>query len=459
MGAGWVIVWSLLAATEVSAETWPGFRGDGSGITPAQNLPVHWTPEEGVAWRTAVEGYGQSSPVVWKDRVFVTSIDGPKQERGLLHAFGLADGQRLWTRELTATQSLKNMFRNSRAASTPVVDGDGVYVLFAGGQLAGLTHDGQIRWQRCLVEDYGEFRNGRGLSSSLAQTEHAVIALVDHDGPSYAVGVSKQTGENLWKADRGTRSSSWSSPLVAPGPGHPLVILSSSGTIEALDGETGRWLWGLSGLMGNHVPSAGFSGNRLFVGACEAEHIPMNPREVSRSNCSLRLTHTEGKTGVDVVWRARRAVSYYSTPLAYRGGVYFVNKVGMLYCLDEQTGEELYVERIGGHCWASAIGAGDHVYLFLKKGEVVVLKAGPEFEVVAVNRVWSEDEDIAEEPVSPFPANLLFSKDKPLDLDSMGEGLLRRIFAYGDPILYGAAAVEGHLLLRTGEALICIRSD
>jgi outer membrane protein assembly factor BamB len=345
MYSGWVIVWGLLAAVPVTADTWPGFRGDGSGVTPAGNLPVRWTPEEGVAWRVAVVGYGQSPPVVWKDRVFVTSVDGPEQERGLVHAYRLADGQRLWTRELTATQPLENMFRNSRAASTPVVDVHGVYVLFAGGQLAGLTHDGRLRWQRCLVEEYGEFRNGRGLSSSLAQTERAVIALVDHEGPSYAVAVDKQTGQNLWRADRGTRSSSWSSPLVVPGFGRPLVVLSSSGTIEALDGQTGRWQWGLRGLVGNHIPSAGFSGNRLLVGACEAEHIPMNPRDISRSNCCLSLTEIEGQAGVGVVWTARRAVSYYSTPLAYRGCVYYVNKVGMLYCLDERTGEALICVR------------------------------------------------------------------------------------------------------------------
>ena len=139
--------------------------------------------------------------------------------------------------------------------------------------------------------------------------------------------------------------------------------------------------------------------------------------------------------------------------------MYYVNKVGLLHCLDEETGEELHVERIGGPCWASAIGAGEHVYLFLKKGQVAVIKSGPEFEVVALNRVWSEDEAPAEEPLPRFPANMPFSKDKPLDLDSMDEGLLRRIFAYGDPILYGAAAVEGHLLLRTGEALICVRDE
>jgi outer membrane protein assembly factor BamB len=291
-----------------------------------------------------VAGYGQSPPVVWKDRVFVTSVDGPEQERGLIHAHRLADGQRLWTRELTAAQPLKNMFRNSRAATTPVVDADGVYVLFAGGQLAGLTHEGQVRWQRCLVGDYGEFKNGRGLGSSLAQTERAVIALVDHEGPSYAVAVDKQTGQNVWKSDRGTRSTSWTSPLVAHPFGSPVVVLSSGGTVEALDGETGRWLWGLRGFTGNHIPSAGFSKDRVFVGACEAEHIPMNPRDISRSNCCLRLTETDGRMQVESSWASRRAVSYYSTPLAYQGCVYYVNKVGLLYCLDEETGEEHYVE-------------------------------------------------------------------------------------------------------------------
>ena len=98
------------------------------------------------------------------------------------------------------------------------------------------------------------------------------------------------------------------------------------------------------------------------------------------------------------------------------------------------------------------------MYSGLKKGEVAVLRAGPEFELVALNRVWSEDEDPAIEP-PPLPTDFQFPKDKPIDLDSMDEGLLRRMFAYGDPILYGAAAVEGHLLLRTGEALICVRSE
>lgn len=465
--ATWIIVWGLWAATPITADTWPGFRGDGSGVSPARNVPTHWAPERGVTWRVAVPGYGQSAPIIWKDLVFVTSVEGLNQERQWVHAFRLADGERLWSREFAATQPLKNMFRNSRAAPTAVVDAAGVYALFAGGELAALKHDGTPRWWRSLVKDYGEFRNGRGLSSSLAQTDKAVIALVDHEGPSYALAVDKRTGENVWKTDRGELQSSWSSPLVGYPFGQPLVVLSSCDTVEVLNGETGRWLCGLSGLVGNRIPSASFSGQQILVGACEAEHIPMVPRQVSRSNCGLRLVQAAGKVDSQFVWGARRAVSYYSTPLAYAGCVYYVNKVGLLFCLDQQTGAEHYVQRIGGPCWASAIGAAGHVYLFLKEGKVLVIKAGPAFEQVASNLAWSEDEAPAEaetpaatEPPPSFPGGAASAGPggAPLDLDNMDDATLRRLFAYGEPILYGAAIVEGSLLLRTGESLICVQS-
>lgn len=103
-----LIAWAVLTANPVTIDTWPGFRGDGSGVSPAQHLPARWTPEDGIAWRAAVAGYGQSAPVVWKDRVFVTSVVGPEQQRGLVHAYRLTDGRRLWTRGLMATQPLKN---------------------------------------------------------------------------------------------------------------------------------------------------------------------------------------------------------------------------------------------------------------------------------------------------------------------------------------------------------------
>jgi outer membrane protein assembly factor BamB len=450
----------ILAVQPMTADTWPGFRGDGSGVTAAKNLPIRWNPEDSVAWKAAVRGYGQSAPVVWKDRIFVTSADGPNQEQSFVHAYRLADGQLLWTREFAPSQPLKNMFRNSRAAPTCVADAAGVYALFPTGELVGLTHAGETRWQRSLVKDYGEFQNGRGLSSSLAQTEDAVIALVDHEGPSYTLAVNKQTGENRWKAERGQQDSSWSSPLVAYPFGKPVVILSSCETLEVLDGDTGRWQCRLLGLVGNRIPSAGLAGAQIFVGACEAEHIPMDPRDVCRSNCCLKLVQTNGRLRMQSVWTSRKAVSYYSTPLAYQGCVYYVNKVGLLFCLDQQTGEEHYVQRIGGPCWASAIGGAGHVYLFLKEGEIIVIKAGPKFEPVATNRAWPEDDEpAAEKPPAAAPQPpLLPPGGGPPDLDSMDEGLLKQIFAYGDPILYGAAAVEGALVLRTGETLICVRS-
>ena len=122
---------STLLVTTPGGDTWPGFRGDGSGISMAQAMPVRWTPETGIAWRVDVPGYGQSSPVIWHGRVFVTSVEGPQMDRCMVHAFNLDDGTLLWSREFPASQSVENYFRNSRAAPTCVVDEDAPHDLGA----------------------------------------------------------------------------------------------------------------------------------------------------------------------------------------------------------------------------------------------------------------------------------------------------------------------------------------
>jgi outer membrane protein assembly factor BamB len=477
-----LLTFSILAAGDSSAHSWPGFRGDGSGVTQAVNLPIHWSPDKGIAWKADIPGYGQSSPVIWKNKVFVTSIDGPNQERCFVHAFDLGDGKKIWSRAFAATQTLKNYFRSSRAAPTCVVDEHGVYAFFAQGELIGLTHDGDLLWMRSLVKDYGEFKSYFGLGSSLAQTETAILALVDHDAPSYLVAVDKRTGENQWMAKRGVRSSSWSSPVVAYPNGKPIVILSSSDTVEAHDGETGKLLWKLDGLVGNRIPSANVLGDFVFVGAQVSAHVPMDPKEVSKSNCCLRLTDVDGKPAYERAWRAKKAMSYYTTPLAHEGCVYYVNQVGILHCLDQKTGELLYAERIGGPCWASPLAAGDFVYFFLKKGIVLVIKTGPRYEQVAANSLWKDIDEPEPDPPAvspsrpaprpPKPAGAGESAggdrpaggsprgpDMPFDFDSMDDATKNRIWSYFDPVIYGAAAVDGSLVIRTGQELFCVRRE
>jgi outer membrane protein assembly factor BamB len=145
------VVLLLAPALTRADDNWPAFRGDGSGTTTA-DLPTTWSTEEGIAWQVDIPGYGQSSPVVWNGKVFVTSSDGPFQENCQVHAYDLKNGAKLWTSKVAATTKVENYFRNSRAAPTCVVDEASVYSFFASGDVTAMSHECRIRWSTPLIK-------------------------------------------------------------------------------------------------------------------------------------------------------------------------------------------------------------------------------------------------------------------------------------------------------------------
>ena len=417
------------------AEVWPGFRGDGSSGTTAKNLPVKWTGMEDVAWRINLPGYGQSSPVVWKDRVFVTAVEGAEKERCIVLAVDIHSGDVLWEKRFTASQKGKNNPSVSRAAPTPVVDQKGLYVFFESGDLIGMSHEGTVKWQRSLTDEYGEFQNHHGLGSSLTQTENALFVLVEHRGPSYLLAVDKMTGKNIWKTERES-GLSWTSPIIAEHEGRKFVLVSSNGSLTSYDARTGKELWMLESLAGNLIPSPAIAGNIVVVGAGQGG-FTFDRQAAAKSNCAVRLTMEEGKPGYEILWRGQKAVAHHASPVVHQGCVYLLTKVGVLYCRDLETGKQLYVERVHP-CWATPIAVGDYLYLFGKDGVTTVIESGSKFREVATNRLWSDEElkfrrEIAEKrPESQFP-----------QLPSQGreemEAMLRE--AVGD-VVYGVAAVD-----------------
>ena len=158
--------------------------------------------------------------------------------------------------------------------------------------------------------------------------------------------------------------------------------------MDAYDAKSGEHLWQLDGLRGNHIPSASVVENRIYVGSTTMYGGESDPDEVAASNCCIELTSANAKSGYEVKWGAERANSYYSTPLAFGGYVYYVNKIGVLYCVDETTGKQLFAKRIGNPCWASAIGAASddgkgRVYFVLKNGATIVIRPGKEYDQIA----------------------------------------------------------------------------
>jgi outer membrane protein assembly factor BamB len=449
-------------------DCWPGFRGDGSGVFAA-GLPLTWSPTENIAWRAELPGYGQSSPVVWKDRVYVTAVDGREKETLIVVAFDAATGKRAWSKTFKSTLKGKNNPMTSRAAPTPAVDANGVYAFFESGDVIVLSHDGELLWDRTLSGIYGAFDNEFGLAASVAQTDAVFFVLVEHKKGAYLSAFDKKMSKTLWVVDRTPRVS-WASPVVARFKGRDYVVVSSTGAVTGYDAATGKQVWEVTGFVGNTIPSATVVGDRILVGAGETGLKPDRAGSI-RSNCCLKLTESDGRVTCERTWEAKKALSDTASPLACAGHAYFVTKTGIVHCLDLETGEERYAERLPGPCWASPVAAGGRVYFFGKDGVTTVLKPGPEFEVLATNRLWSEEdyrkrkaaaqkqpENQVEVPKGFQPAKKDEAKTGAEPPRGSKEAFEQMIAGSVGDIVYGMAAVDRTFFIRTGTELICVRA-
>lgn len=480
----------MFALTSVvsAADNWPSFRGGGTSVSEAVALPVKWSPADGIAWRVPVPGYGQSSPIVWKDRAFVTSVDGPNKETGIVCAFDLRSGKLLWKKEYPTSQKQKSTPMTSRAAPTGAVDGDRVIELFESGDLVCLDHQGNERWKRALTTEFGAWENNHGMASSLAQDGERVFLLADHRGrSSWLMAIDKATGRTAWKVDR-KPSSSWTSPIVATVQGQEQVVVSSAGTVEAFSPTDGKALWKLDGFAGNTIASPVAAGNRIIIAAGESRMRPDAAAAPAHATGAILIE----SSGPVHQWEAKKAISQHASPLVYRGIVYFVTRAGMVQAHDLETGKELFVERLNDPCWATPVAAGDRIYFFGKSGITTVLKAGPTPVREGVNRLWDEAEFTRrKEEAKKKPENQVTFGRPPADakadaarLDQaksdqgksnpteakraaappMGQpkagaapAMSMGYDAVGD-VVYGVAAVDGVWLVRTGTELFCIRN-
>lgn len=429
-----------ITAADTSAP-WPGFLGAGPARTAVKGLPLTWSLTENIAWKAALPGHGQSSPVIAGDKVFVTSIEGPMKDKCLVTAVSLADGKQLWQHAIDSSDKVKDSLYVSRAAPTPVVDSKHVYAFFESGDVVALTHDGKAVWQRSLSVDYGKFKNKFGLAASPVIVGPALILLVDDEGPSYLVALSLQDGTTLWKTERTSRTS-WSSPGVIEVDGKPTIVCSSAGSVDGYDPATGARLWTYQEIGGNtSATPLDFGAGRFLVGASAGREGEANAF-AKKSNLAMTVELIDGKPTPKVLWRAEQAASTFASPMVYAGHAYWVNRAGVVYCYDIATGELKYTERVKQSSWATPLGVCDRVYFFGKDGITTVIRAGAKFEILAENQLWDPD------AIKPDPAAA--------EKEDTAE---RRAAAanFSGPVQYGIAALDGTLLIRTGEVLYCVR--
>ncbi|MBX3442428.1 MAG: PQQ-binding-like beta-propeller repeat protein [Planctomyces sp.] len=429
--AGLLAIGLAVAPQLPAADGWSSFQNGGRLLHPAEDLPVEWTPTSGIAWTLELPGVGQSSPVVWNGIVYATCLSGPESETCQVVAVDVADGSLKWRKEFPNPTPQENSGYVSVAAPTPAVDAAGVIAFFEGGLVVALDHAGDVRWQRNLVEEQGPIVSRHGISSSVEQNADCAFVWVERQEDPYVLALDKATGEPRWKIP-GVGATSWASPRLVPvGEGEHLV-LSAIGSLRGLDPATGRELWALTGVQGNSTPTPVPVGNGRFLIGATSGRGEEGGGNSAASNGLVEIRRDDaGGFTADYVWRARRATSSFGSPVASATAAYFVNRVGVLYALDLETGEERYAERTADSVWATPLVTGDRILLFGKGGMTTVVADEPVFRKLGESACWPIEEAASEGP----PGG-----------PSSG------------PTLYGVAAVDGRLIMRGGDRLICIAS-
>jgi outer membrane protein assembly factor BamB len=404
-----------IAGGETFAQDWPQWRGPSShGVSLETGLPTMWSTSENVTWRVALAGLGTSSPIVWGDRVIVTSQVGssaraegaehprlarddgalagreqpiggrrhPGNERPgevwlVVEAFRRSDGERLWEYRTPAIGPLPDVHeKHNLATPTPVTEGQRVYAWFGNGQIVALDLDGRAVWTRHLGVEFGPFRTLWGHGSSPVLFDDLLILLCDHLSDAYLLAVDARTGNTRWKADRGRDRTSHSTPLVIEGPEGAELLVNSSARIDAYDPTTGALLWFTGGPRQTPIPSAVAHSGRIYLsrGYRSSDYMAIRPG----GRGDVTATHVD--------WRAPSGGSYVPSILYYDGLLYMTNDVGVVTCADARTGEHVWRHRLEGVFFASPVAGDGKVYLVSETGDTFVLRAGREEpEVLARN--------------------------------------------------------------------------
>ncbi len=369
-----LIVLAALAAPQLPAgDIWPGFRGDGTSLTSAQDLPEVWSDDVNLAWSVGLEGYGQSSPVIWNSTVYVTSTVGPNKEQLVVAAYRLSDGQLSWMDRRPSSAPTEAHERMSQAAPTPVASEDGIYAFFESGDLIALDHAGRERWARFLSGDGDDWVGNHGLGSSPVRFQDRLFLHVAPMGAGRLYAINTSEGDDVWVRDLAP-APSFSTPLVVSVGERRLILTTAGGGAVAYDVDTGEEFLRrpARGGRGYAVPSPSVSEGLVVIGSGEPN-----------GTHAFRLDAPDA-----TLWTADKASTEFSSPLIAGGRAWLVNSVGVLFELDLQTGREVSAKRLPEGCWASGIADGERLYFFGVDGAAAVLSQTGE--ILATNRLSIE---------------------------------------------------------------------
>jgi len=376
----------LLAVLPAWADNWPAWRGASyRGTSDEKDLPTTWSTKDNIRWKTALPGPGNSTPIIWGDRVFLTqAIDGGKKRAVI--ALDRKDGKKLWQQEVPCKTDETTHPQNPPCSSSPVTDGKAVYADFASGGVVAFDFDGKELWHR----DLGPVLHKWGNGSSPILYKDMVIVWHGPGEPSYLTALKKSNGETVWKTEEKAINSpifgSWSTPvIVQAGDREELIFplpgdkIGGEGEFKGYDPATGKELWRCAGL-GTEIyamPVVSTKGD-LIVG-------------ISGHNGPTMAVRPGGKgdvTRTHQVWRqAGKNPQRIGSGILHDGHLYLADADGFAECLDAATGKNVWKERLGGKLWGSMLLAEGRLYASNLEGQTFVLDASPKFKQIAKNDV------------------------------------------------------------------------
>ncbi|PYV10085.1 MAG: hypothetical protein DMG23_08860 [Acidobacteria bacterium] len=409
-----ILVW-LLACASVSGQHWPSFRGpNASGVADGHPTPVKWnaTSGESVLWKTPIPGMAVSSPIVWGDRVFVsTAVSSDPNatiRTGLygdvkpstdlsMHSWRLValdkrTGKVVWERVAhEGVPRTKRHPKSSQASPTPVTDGRHVVVSFGSEGLYTYDVDGKLLWKRDLgVLNAGWFYDPDyewGVGSSPIIWKDSVIVQCDIQKNSFIAAFEVATGQPLWRTPR-EEIPSWSTPAIYEGNGRAELVTQATNFTRGYDPSTGQELWRLSGNSEIAIPTPIIGQNLIIVTNGYRGVQPIYAiKPGAKGDITLKGEQSQSEF---IAWSTKRGGPYIPTPLIYHDHLYVCSNNGVLSAYDVRTGQRLYQERLGGtggSFSASPVAADGKIYLSSEDGDVFVVKAGPTYELLATNPI------------------------------------------------------------------------
>jgi len=408
-----IILWLALYPNFTKAQNWPCFRGpDGQGIASGMKVPVLWNDSTGIAWKTDIPGHGWSSPVVWENKVFLTTVSDSGRNCRVV-AFDLETGNLLWNTIAMVQEPGHLHSKNSYASSTPVTDGQLLYAVFGDGSVIALDFTGKIIWQNREIKHYCE----HGLGASPILYKDLIIMPYDgsSSGPDKSLGwqvpwdqalivaFDKYDGKIKWKAGRGKSRIAYVTPTIMSVEKSLQLISAAGDVVQGFNPDSGKIIWTVGNPGEGVVPSVVTGDGLVFVAS-------------GWGDPAIRAIRPDTTDKAVVVWEMKKDVPKIPSFLYQHPYLYTIIENGTAMCLEGKTGKVVWRVSFGGKFSASPVLAEDKMFLLNENTQTTIIESGPEFRLIAKNNLTGKCQ-----------ASMAFSK--------------------------------GHILIRTDKQLYCIVNE